>query len=124
MIAHVRANRMRAIASGGEKRSTLTPDLPTIVESGVAGYVSTGWAGIMAPRRTPVPILDRLHAAMSKALNDPTAREQMERQGGEPVISSPTEMLRLINEDYTHGASDQACEAPGRVAGLLQRSRD
>jgi tripartite-type tricarboxylate transporter receptor subunit TctC len=100
VLAHVRANRMRAIASGGEKRSALTPQLPTIVESGVPGYVSTGWAGIMAPRRTSGVILDKLHAEMSKALNDPSTREQMERQGGEPVISTPAEMLRVINEDY------------------------
>jgi tripartite-type tricarboxylate transporter receptor subunit TctC len=100
VVAHVRANRMRAIASGGEKRSPLTPELPTIIESGVPGYVSTGWAGIMAPKRTPKAILDKLHATMSKALSDPTTREQMERQGGEPVISAPAEMLRVIKEDY------------------------
>ena len=100
VLAHVRANRMRAIATGGEKRSPLTPELPTIIESGVPGYVSNGWAGIMAPKGTPKPILDRLHAAMSKALSDPTAREQMERQGGEPVTSTPQEMLRVIREDY------------------------
>ncbi|HEY0338505.1 MAG TPA: tripartite tricarboxylate transporter substrate binding protein [Burkholderiales bacterium] len=100
VLAHVRANRLRAIASGGEKRSPLTPDLPTIIESGVPGYVSTGWAGIMAPKSTPKFILEKLHATMAQALNDPTTREQMERQGGEPVISTPTEMLRVINEDY------------------------
>ncbi|MGZ5259119.1 MAG: tripartite tricarboxylate transporter substrate-binding protein, partial [Burkholderiales bacterium] len=100
VLAHVRANRLRAIASAGEKRSPLTPELPTIIESGLPGYVSTGWAGIMAPKGTVKPILDKLHATMSKALSDSTAREQMERQGGEPVISTPAEMLRVINEDY------------------------
>ena len=100
VMGHVRASRLRAIASGGEKRSPLTPDLPTIIESGVPGFVSTGWAGIMAPRRTPKPILDKIHAAMTKSLSDPAAREQMERQGGEPVIGTSAEMLRVINEDY------------------------
>jgi tripartite-type tricarboxylate transporter receptor subunit TctC len=100
VLAHVRGNRLRAIASAGEKRSPLTPELPTIIESGLPGYVSTGWAGIMAPKGTPKPILDKLHATMAKALSDPRAREQMERQGGEPVISTPAEMLRVINEDY------------------------
>jgi tripartite-type tricarboxylate transporter receptor subunit TctC len=100
VLAHVRSNRMRAIASGGEKRSPLTPELPTIIESGVPGYVSTGWAGIMAPRRTPQVILDKLHATMVKAISDPTAREQMERQGGEPLTSTPQEMLRVIDGDY------------------------
>jgi tripartite-type tricarboxylate transporter receptor subunit TctC len=100
VMGHVRANRLRAIASGGEKRSPLTPDLPTINESGVPGYVSTGWAGIMAPKRTPKPILDRIFATMKKSLSDPVTREQMERQGGEPVISTPAEMLKLISDDY------------------------
>jgi tripartite-type tricarboxylate transporter receptor subunit TctC len=100
VLAHVRSNRMRAIASGGEKRSPLTPELPTIIESGVPGYVSTGWAGIMAPKRTPQVILDKLHATMVKAISDPATREQMERQGGEPLTSTPQEMLRVINDDY------------------------
>jgi tripartite-type tricarboxylate transporter receptor subunit TctC len=100
VMGHVRANRLRAIASGGEKRSPLTPDLPTINESGVPGYVSTGWAGIMAPKRTPKAILDRIFGTMKKSLSDPATREHMERQGGEPLISTPAEMLKLINDDY------------------------
>jgi tripartite-type tricarboxylate transporter receptor subunit TctC len=100
VMGHVRAGRLRALASGGEKRSQLTPELPTISEAGVPGYVSTGWAGIMAPRATPKPILDKLHAVMVKVLNDPQTREQMERAGGEPLSSTPQEMLRVINEDY------------------------
>jgi tripartite-type tricarboxylate transporter receptor subunit TctC len=100
VMGHVRAGRLRAIASGGEKRSPLTPDIPTVIESGVPGYVSTGWAGLMAPKRTPKPIVDKLHDTMVKALADPQTREQMERAGGEPVSSTPQEMLRVINEDY------------------------
>ena len=100
VMGHVRAGRLRALATGGEKRSPLTPELPTIAEAGVPGYVSTGWAGIMAPRRTPRPILDKLHATMVKVLNEPQTREQMERAGGEPVSSTPQEMLRVMNEDY------------------------
>ena len=100
VLAHVKANRMRAIATGGEKRSKLTPDLPTIIESGVPGYVSTGWAGLMAPRATPKPIVDKVYATVHKALADPVTREQMERQGGEPTASTPQEMLRVIREDY------------------------
>lgn len=100
VVGHLRANRMRAIATAGDRRSKLTPELPTIVESGVPGYVSTGWAGLMAPRGTPKPILDRIHATMEKALADPATRELMERQGGEPVTNTPQEMLRVIREDY------------------------
>ena len=100
VVAHVKANRMRAIATAGEKRSPLTPELPTIIESGVPGYVSTGWAGMMAPRATPKPILDKIHSTMAKTLNDPVTRELMERQGGEATTSTPQEMLRVIRDDY------------------------
>jgi len=100
LTGHVRAGRLRALATAGEKRSPLTPDVPTVIESGVPGYVSTGWAGIMAPKRTPKPILDKVHATMVKALADPQTRELMERAGGEPVSSTPQEMVRVINEDY------------------------
>src|SRR5688500_6939843 len=95
LTGHVRAGRLRAIATAGEKRSPLTPDLPTVIESGVPGYVSTGWAGLMAPRRTPQPILDKVQATMAKALGDAQTREHMERAGGEPVSSTPQDMLRV-----------------------------
>ena len=100
VMGHVRGGRLRAIATTGEKRSPVTPDIPTVIESGVPGYVSTGWAGLMAPKRTPKPIVDKLHATMVTALSDPQTREQMERAGGEPVSTTPQEMLRVIREDY------------------------
>ncbi|HYH41694.1 MAG TPA: tripartite tricarboxylate transporter substrate binding protein [Burkholderiales bacterium] len=100
LTGHVRSGRLRAIATAGEKRSPLTPDLPTVIESGVPGYVSTGWAGLMAPKRTSKPILDKVHATMAKAIADPQTREFMERAGGEPLSSTPQEMLRVIKEDY------------------------
>ncbi|HSQ04100.1 MAG TPA: tripartite tricarboxylate transporter substrate-binding protein, partial [Burkholderiales bacterium] len=59
LIGHVRSGRLRALASGGEKRSSLMPDLPTISET-VPGYVSTGWSGLVAPKATPKPILDKV----------------------------------------------------------------
>ncbi len=59
-MGHVRGGRLRALATGGEKRSPITPELPTIAESGVPGYVSTGWSGLMAPKKTPMRILDRI----------------------------------------------------------------
>ena len=101
LTGHVRAGRLRAIATAGEKRSPLTPDLPTVIESGVPGYVSTGWAGLMAPKRTPKAILDKVHATMAKALGRPAdARATWSAPGGEPISSTPQEMLRVISEDY------------------------
>jgi len=99
VMGHVRGGRLRALATGGEKRSPLTPELPTIAEAGVPGYVSTGWSGLLAPRRTPKPIVEKIHAALTRTLNDPATRKLMEAQGGEPVTSTGAEFIRLINEE-------------------------
>lgn len=99
VMGHVRGGRLRALATGGDKRSPITPELPTIAESGVPGYVSTGWSGLMAPRKTPRPVLDKIHRALTRTVNDPVTRRQMEAQGGEPVTSTGAEFLRFINEE-------------------------
>ena len=100
VLGHVRAGRLRALATGGEKRSPATPGLPTIIEAGVPGYVSTGWAGVMAPKATSKPILDKLHAGIVKVVNDPATREMIERQGGDPVTSTPAEFTKFIEQEY------------------------
>jgi len=99
-MVHVQAGRARALAMGGEKRSPLWPDLPTIIEAGVPGYVSNGWAGLAAPSRTPKPILNKLHAALVKAVNDPPTNEALKRVGAEPLSGTPAEFAALIAKDW------------------------
>ncbi|MCA3076811.1 MAG: tripartite tricarboxylate transporter substrate binding protein, partial [Rhodocyclaceae bacterium] len=105
VIGHVRAGKLRAVATGGEKRSVVTPTLPTIIEAGVPGYVSTGWMGLMLPAGPsragpPKPLYERLRTAVVKVVEDPVTREQMERQGGEAMSSTPEAFLQLIREEY------------------------
>ena len=111
VMGQIRAGRVRPIGVGGEKRSPLLPDVPTISESGVPGFVSTGWAGIMAPKAVPRPLLDRIYAVLTKVMNDATTREQFERQGAEPMTSTPEEMLKLINAEW--GRFGQAIKLSG-----------
>jgi tripartite-type tricarboxylate transporter receptor subunit TctC len=99
-MAHVRSGRLRALATGGDKRSPQTPDLPTISEAGVPGYLSTGWAGLMAPKGISKPVFDKLYAALMNTVNHPATRELLERQGGDPVTSTPAEFVKFINEEY------------------------
>jgi tripartite-type tricarboxylate transporter receptor subunit TctC len=99
VMGHVRGGRLRALATGGEQRSPLTPELPTISESGVPGYVSTGWAGLMAPKKTPRPVVEKVHAALVRTVNDPATRKLMEAQGGEPATGTGAEFLKLVNEE-------------------------
>lgn len=105
VIGHVRSGKLRALATGGEKRSVVTPTLPTIGEAGVPGFVSTGWMGLMLPAGPsragpPKPLYERLRAAVVKAVEDPATREQMERQGGEAMTSTPEAFLQLIREEF------------------------
>ena len=100
VLGHVRGGRLRALATAGAKRSPLTPDLPTITESGVPGYLSSGWMGLMAPARTPKPILDKLLATLVKVFETPATRELFERQGADPVTSTPAEFKKFVAEEY------------------------
>ena len=100
VMSHVRSGRLRALATGGEKRSPLTPELPTIAETGVPGYLSTGWIGLKTPKGISKPIFDKLYATLVKVINNPTTRELLERQGGEPVTNTPAEFIKFIYEEY------------------------
>ncbi|MGQ0525408.1 MAG: Bug family tripartite tricarboxylate transporter substrate binding protein [Betaproteobacteria bacterium] len=103
-MTHVQAGRVRALAMAGEKRSILWPDLPTITESGLPGFASDGWAGLMGPGNLPKPILDKLHAMLIKAVNDPATNEALKRVGAEPSTTTPGEFSALIQKDWkTYG---------------------
>jgi tripartite-type tricarboxylate transporter receptor subunit TctC len=99
LVGHVRAGRLRALGTGGEKRSPLMPDVPAIAET-VPGFVSTGWSGLVAPKGTPQPILDRMDAALRRMLADQSSRAMFERQGGEPWTTTPAEMVKFIEDEY------------------------
>ncbi len=99
-MVHVQAGRARALAMGGQKRSVLWPDLPTIIESGLPGYVSDGWGGLMAPKGLPKPIINKLHATLVKAVNDPATSEALKRVGAEPLTSTSAEFAALIAKDW------------------------
>ena len=111
-MVHVGAGRARALAMGGRKRSVLWPDLPTISESGVPGYVSDGWAGLMAPKNMPKPLVDKLHAALVKVVNEPFVNGALKKVGAEPQTSTPAEFASLIAKDW------KSIGEAIRVAGL------
>jgi tripartite-type tricarboxylate transporter receptor subunit TctC len=104
VVAHLRAGRLVPIGTGGEKRSPQLPDVPTIGEAGVPGYVSTGWAGLVAQRTLPRPLFDRIYASLVRVMNNPTTREQFERQGAEPTTSTPEAFLKHIDAEQARFA--------------------
>src|SRR6185436_1109351 len=91
VMGHVRTGRLRALAVGGEKRSEVAPELPTVSESGMPGYVSSGWAGVVVGSRVPSAIVKKLYAAVHKAVDDPQTNEAMKKVGAEPLTSTAAE---------------------------------
>jgi tripartite-type tricarboxylate transporter receptor subunit TctC len=84
-LGQIKGGNVRALAVTGKERSPLLPDVPTVEEAGVPGYVYYTWFGLWAPKETPQPILGKLHAALKKALADPTVRARIAAGAGEPL---------------------------------------
>jgi tripartite-type tricarboxylate transporter receptor subunit TctC len=94
-----RSGAVRALAGSGDHRSAAFPDLPTIAEAGVPGYSAPTWAGVIAPKGVPRPIVDRLNAAINRALQSPAMRQFYETIGDEPAGGTPEEFAALIAAD-------------------------
>lgn len=93
-IEFVRAGRLRMIAQAGARRSPAAPDVPTMIEQGFQDFIVSSGFGMFAPAKTPRPIVDRVNAAVVKALADPAVRNGLSSQGAEPVGNSPDEYDR------------------------------
>ena len=98
MMGHIRAGRLRGIGHTLPNRSPLMGDIPPIAET-LPGYKYIAFSGILAPRNTPKPVLQKLHAAMGKAVASPEMREQLAQQGAEPVSMSPADFRTAIAEE-------------------------
>ncbi len=97
-LPFVKAGRLKAIAVTGTKRSSLFPDIPTMIESGV-GYDVDQWYGILAPAGTPRTIIARLHAEFTKALQLPDIKERLLGLGVEPVGSAPDQFDAYLKSE-------------------------
>jgi len=99
--AHVKAGKLRALATTSPKRISVLPDLPTVAESGFPGFHSTAWVGLLAPAGTPRPVIDRLHAAVIEVMALPETRERMAAFGAEITPSTPEEFAAHIHSEMT-----------------------
>ncbi|HZQ00890.1 MAG TPA: tripartite tricarboxylate transporter substrate binding protein [Reyranella sp.] len=98
-LPFVRDGRVRGLALTSLKRSPAAPDLPTVAEQGYPGFEALSWFGILAPRGTPRPILDKIQAATLKALDDPELKPKFAALGLEPVGGTPDEMKATMERD-------------------------
>lgn len=99
---HIKAGRLRAVVSTGEKRSASFPDVPTLIESGMPGFSASAWWGIVTPAGIPKPLLDRVHGEFMKVYNAPDLRRQLTEQFGMDVVAStPEAMTKFVASEMT-----------------------
>ena len=98
-LAQVKAGKLRALAVSTAKRFSQLPEVPTVAESGLPGFDVGFWLGLLSPAGTPRPIIDKLNAAMLKALRDPDVVQRLAGLGVEIIGNSPDEFARVIRSD-------------------------
>jgi tripartite-type tricarboxylate transporter receptor subunit TctC len=97
--AFVEAGKLKALATTGAKRSKFFPNVPTVAESGLPGYSSVGWFGLLAPAHTPKDVVDKINKAVVAIMAMPDVIDHMAKLGAEPEPQTPEEFGRYINAD-------------------------
>jgi tripartite-type tricarboxylate transporter receptor subunit TctC len=98
-LPHVKSGRMRALGVTTVKRSPAAPDVPTLIEGGVAGYDYSTWYGLLAPAGTPKPIIDMLNATNRKVLARDDIKQKLESQGVDPIVNTPAEFSTYMKSE-------------------------
>lgn len=100
-IPSIRDNRMRALAVSTSKRFSALPEVPTVAEAGVPGFVFDFWIGLLAPAKTPRPIVNKLNAEVRKVMAQPDVIERMAKLGAEPMPMTPERFDAYLKEEFT-----------------------
>ncbi len=99
MSAVAKSGEVRALGVSGDKRSTAFPDLPTIAEAGVPGYSAPTWTGLVGPAGMPAPIIEKLNAALNKAIQSDAFKTRFAAIGDEPAGGTPQDLADTIARD-------------------------
>ena len=103
-LGHVKSGKLRALAIGSAKRSAHLPDVPTLVESGLAGFITQEWNGVFVPRGTPDDTVQRLGREIRAAVGDAEVRAKLMQLGLEPIGSSPAEFASFVDAEMRQAA--------------------
>jgi tripartite-type tricarboxylate transporter receptor subunit TctC len=99
-MPHIKGGKLRALGFSGGTRLASLPDVPTIAEAGLSGFLyDSGWHGLFAPAKTPAAIVSRLHAEVVKALQEPKLRDYLVTGGYEPRADPPAEFRKIVHDD-------------------------
>jgi tripartite-type tricarboxylate transporter receptor subunit TctC len=98
VLPHAKSGRVRALAVGTPKRSPSLPEVPTVAESGYAGFDASLWLALMAPAGTPAAIIERLNREVIAAVSSKDTSETLDKNGAEPLTSTPAELAAIIKD--------------------------
>jgi tripartite-type tricarboxylate transporter receptor subunit TctC len=98
VLPHAKSGRVRALAVGTPKRSPSLPDVPSVAESGYAGFDASLWLAVMAPAGTPAPVIERLNKEVIAAVSSKETAETLDKNGAEPLTSTPAELAAMIKD--------------------------
>ena len=98
LLPHSKSGRARALAVGTPKRSASLPNVPTVAESGYPGFDASLWLALFAPAGTPAPIIARLQKEVAAAVGAPDTRETLDKNGAEPLTSTPAELAAMMKD--------------------------
>jgi tripartite-type tricarboxylate transporter receptor subunit TctC len=104
MVASAAGGKVKALATTGAKRSPVTPNIPTVAEAGVPGYESGIWLGLMAPAKTPRPVLEKLNAEVNKVINSPETKATWLKQGTVGMGMSIEQFDKFLREEIVKWA--------------------
>jgi len=99
VLPHVKAGKLRALAVTSAKPSPVLPEIPTVAESGVPGFESIAWYGVVAPAGMPRDIIAKLNAEMARILNLPDIKQRLIEMGSPPVAGTPDQFGALIKSE-------------------------
>lgn len=102
--AHIKSGRLRLIAVGSPKRIPTFPDVPTVAESGIPGFESSGWTGLVAPKGTPSAVVAKLREAVETSLKDQSVLTALERAGADGWSTTPEDMWAYVKQDLARFA--------------------
>lgn len=103
-VPYVKNKQLRAIGVSGANRIPALPDVQTIAEGGVPGYLAVGWNGLMGPANMPQPLLDKIHDTVVRIVKTPEMNQRLIDLGAEPALSTPAEFGALIKAEIVKWA--------------------
>lgn len=99
VMEQVKAGRLKVLAISGEQRSTLSPEIPTVAESGLPGFGFSVWIGVLAPAGTPKPIVERLNTEIVKIVTSPDVKARFAKQGVEVAPTTPDKFNEFLRSE-------------------------